>query len=130
MHGSRHLTSSSVMCTCSPNLPYRSMLADTAARVRDHVLIEDDVATITAKLTPIPAKTRTVITEQYRYTRNSKGEEQLMDLIADPDEMRDLTAEQHPDRARMMEVLADALIAADDAGRGAPTQGGHVAGLA
>ena len=106
------------------------MLADAAARVRDHVLIEDDVATITAKLTPIPAKTRTVITEQYRYTRNSKGEEQLMDLIADPDEMRDLTAEQHPDRALMMEALADALIAADDAGRGAPTQGGHIAGLA
>ena len=106
------------------------MLADSAARVRDHVLIEDDVATITAKLTPIPAKTRTVITEQYRYTRNSKGEEQLMDLIADPDEMRDLTAERHPDRALMMEVLADALITADDAGRGAPTQGGHVAGLA
>ncbi|MEC8075430.1 MAG: sulfatase-like hydrolase/transferase, partial [Pseudomonadota bacterium] len=106
------------------------MLADAAARVRDHVLIEDDVATITAKLTPIPAKTRTVITEQYRYTRNSKGEEQLMDLIADPDEMRDLTAEQHPDRALMMEALADALIDADDAGRGAPTQGGHIAGLA
>ena len=40
-----------------------------------------------------------------------------MDLIADPDEMRDLTAEQHPDRARMMEVLADALIVADDAGK-------------
>ena len=53
-----------------------------------------------------------------------------MDLIADPDEMRDLTAERHPDRALMMEALADALITADDAGRGAPTQGGHVAGLA
>jgi hypothetical protein len=105
------------------------MLSDGSARVRDHVLIEDDVATITAKLTPIPAKTRTVITEQYRYTRNSKGEEQLMDLLADPDEMQDLTAVKHPDRAAMMEVLADALIAADDAGRGAPTQGGHVAGL-
>ena len=52
-----------------------------------------------------------------------------MDLLADPDEMQDLTAVKHPDRAAMMEVLADALIAADDAGRGAPTQGGHVAGL-
>ena len=54
---------------------------------------------------------------------------QNTDLLADPDEMLDLTAAKHPDRARMMEVLADALIAADDAGRGAPTQGGHVAGL-
>ena len=71
------------------------MLADASVAVRDYVLIEDDVANITAKLTPIPAKTRTVITDQYRYTRNSKGEEQLMDLLADPDEMRDLTAEQH-----------------------------------
>ncbi len=74
----------------------KPMLEDPRARVRDHVLIEDDIATITAKLTPIPGKTRTVITEQYRYTRNSQGEEQLFDLVEDPDEMLDLTAESHP----------------------------------
>jgi arylsulfatase A-like enzyme len=96
------------------------MLYDAGSRVRDHVLIEDDIATITSKLTPIPAKTRTVITQQYRYTRNSKGEEQLFDLNADPDEMDDLTVSNHPDKALMVEVLADALIAADDAARGAP----------
>ena len=106
-----------------------TMLAHEDSRVRDHVLVEEDIATITATLTPIPAKTRTVITEQYRYTRNAKGEEQLFDLQADPDEMRDLTAAGHPARGQMMEVLADALIAADDAARGAPTQDGHVAGL-
>ena len=95
----------------------KPMLSSEDVRVRDHVLVEDDIATITAKLTPIPAKTRTVITEQYRYTRNAKGEEQLFDLQADPDEMQDLTASNHPGRGQMMEVLADALLAADDAAR-------------
>ena len=107
----------------------KPMLEDPRARVRDHVLIEDDIATITAKLTPIPGKTRTVITEQYRYTRNSQGEEQLFDLVEDPDEMLDLTAESHPRRPQMIEVLADALIAADDAAKGAPTQDIHIPGL-
>ena len=93
------------------------------AEVRDFVLIEDDVATITAKLTPIPAKTRTVVAEGYRYTRNSKGEEQLFDLRADPDEMHDLAKREPAARARMMERLTDALIDADDAARGAPATG-------
>jgi len=70
-----------------------------------------------------------VITEQYRYTRNAKGEEQLFDLRSDPDEMQDLSAQQHPARGQMMEVLADALMAADDAARGAPTRDGRIAGL-
>ena len=105
------------------------MLHSASATVRDHVLVEDDIASITARLTPIPAKTRTVITPQYRYTRNAKGEEQLFDLAADPDEMTDLTAGNHIARGEMLEAMADALIAADDAARGAPTRGGHVAGL-
>jgi len=100
------------------------MLQATNARVRDHVLVEDDIATVTAQLTPIPAKTRTVITEQYRYTRNAKGEEQLFDLLADADEMQDLTAQSHPARGSMIEILTDALIAADDAARGAPAEAG------
>lgn len=85
--------------------------------MRDFVLIEDDVSTITAKLTPIPAKTRTVLAEGYKYTRNSKGEEQLFDLGADPDEMFDLAGREPVARARMMERLTDALIDADDAAR-------------
>ena len=39
----------------------------------------------------MPAKTRTVVTDRARYTRNSKGEEQLFDLEADPDELADLS---------------------------------------
>ncbi len=96
------------------------MLGDADAAVRDYVLIEDDLADVTAKLTPIPAKTRTLITPTYRYTRNSTGEQQLFDLLNDPDEMRDLKAVDTAKRAEMVELLTDALIAADDAARGAP----------
>jgi len=99
------------------------MLGDAGAAVREHVLIEDDVAPILSKLTPIPAKTRTLVTATHRYTRNSKGEEQLFDLQHDPQEMVDLKGEDGDLRSRMVEQLADALIAADDAARGAPALG-------
>ena len=96
------------------------VLEDSNQVVRDGVLIEDDIAAITAKLTPIPGKTRTLVTERYRYTRNSKGEEQLFDLQADPDEMLDISSSADAVRARMLEHLVDALIDADDVARGAP----------
>lgn len=96
------------------------VLADATAAVRDYVLIEDDIAEITAKLTPIPARTRSLITERYRYTRNSKGEEQLFDLQEDPDEMHDLKKENEPARVAALETLTQALMAADDSARGAP----------
>lgn len=99
------------------------LLGAPQASVRDYVLIEDDIAPITAKLTPIPAKTRTLITPTHRYTRNSKGEEQLFDLAADPHEMDDIKEQQPALRATLVEQLADALIAADDAARGAPVSG-------
>ncbi|MEM9621962.1 MAG: sulfatase-like hydrolase/transferase [Pseudomonadota bacterium] len=96
------------------------LLADPAAAVREHVLIEDDIQPLVADLSPIPAKTRTLITRTHRYTRNSKGEEQLFDLQNDPDEMHDLKKEDEALRLSHVEQLADALIAADDAARGAP----------
>jgi arylsulfatase A-like enzyme len=99
------------------------MLGDAGATVRDHVLIEDDIAPVISQLTPIPAKTRTLITPTHRYTRNSKGEEQLFDLQRDPQEMVDLKGKDRDLRSRMVERLADALIAADDAARGAPAVG-------
>ena len=99
------------------------ILADPNEAVREHVLIEDDIADVTAKLTPFPGKTRVVVTEQYRYMRNSKGEDQLFDLVADRDEMMDLSSSRTDVRAEMVERLADALIAADDAARGAPAAG-------
>ena len=100
----------------------RSLLPTIAAAeesVRDFVLIEDDVPMITAKLTPIPARTRTLIKDGYRYTRNSKGEEQLFHLKTDPDEMIDVKSSD-PMRVRMLESLSEAMMMADDSSRGAP----------
>ncbi len=101
----------------------RPVLDDPSASVRDWVLIEDDVSTITSKLTPIPNKTRTLVTEGARFTRNSKGEEQLFDLNTDPDEMNDLKNVSSQMRADMVEQLMSALIDADDVARGAPAAG-------
>jgi len=99
----------------------RPILEDASAEVRNHVLIEDDVATILSKLTPIPAKTRTLISREHRYTRNAKGEEQLFDLKGDPGEMHDIRQSNPTARIEMVERLTDALIEADDSARGAPT---------
>ncbi len=96
------------------------LLDDASATVRDAVLIEDDVAAITAKLTPIPGKTRTIVTENARYTRNSKGEEQLFNLAEDYNEMNDLKRHDARLRGAMVDRLTDALIEADDVARGAP----------
>ncbi|HEY5646649.1 MAG TPA: sulfatase-like hydrolase/transferase, partial [Pseudomonadales bacterium] len=100
----------------------KPVVQDAKASVRQSVLIEDDVPTITSRLTPLPARTRTLLMGDYRYTRNSKGEEQLFNLLDDPDEMRDLKATD-PQRDRMIEALADAMMLADDSSRGAPTTG-------
>jgi arylsulfatase A-like enzyme len=95
------------------------IVQDAEASVRDYVLIEDDIVLVTAKLTPIPARTRSLIYGDYRFTRNSKGEEQLFNLRQDPNEMEDL---KHTDSARLgvLEVLSDAMMEADDSSRGAP----------
>ena len=58
----------------------------------------------------------------HRYTRNAKREEQLFDLRADPDELNDLKSTDRGARALMIEQLMDALVAADDAARGAPVR--------
>jgi len=96
------------------------ILADGAVAVRDSVLIEDDVPMITAKLTPIPARIRTLITEQFQYTRNSKGEEQLFDLQADPLQM-DNIAGSSSHKSQILTALTDAMMLADDSSRGAPS---------
>ena len=97
------------------------ILAGKHEAIRNGILIEDDIATVTAKLTPIPAKTRTLITSDYRYTRNSKAEEQLFNLIDDPEEMTDLKSIAPQAKSIAIEHMMDMLIDADDAARGAPT---------
>ena len=96
-------------------------IADGQQTVRDAVLVEDDIALITAKLTPIPARTRVLITEQHKFSRNSKGEEQLFDLRADPDEMQNL---HDPTlKAALTTQMTDMMMLADDSSRGAPATG-------
>jgi len=95
------------------------VLKNPGNQAREYVLVEDDVPMITAKLTPIPARTRTLLHGNCRFTRNSKGEEQLFDLGSDPDEMQDIKSIDNR-RQRMLEVLSDVLMLADDSSRGAP----------
>jgi len=97
------------------------VLEDPAACVRDSILIEDDVPMITAKLTPIPARIRTLVTAEYKYTRNSKGEEQLFHLSEDPDEMNNVSS-QSSARSDLRAALLDKMMLADDSSRGAPAQ--------
>ncbi len=96
------------------------LLADPAASVRDHVLVEDDLPHALAARSRTPAKNRTVVAGGMKYTRHSTGEEQLFDLVADPDELTPLGMTDPARRAAMIERLADALIAADDDARGTP----------
>ena len=74
---------------------------------------------ITSRLTPIPARTRTLLMGDYRYTRNAKREQQLFKLSEDPNEMHDLK-DRDPAQAKLVEALADAMMMADDSSRGAP----------
>lgn len=96
------------------------ILQDPATSIRSSVLVEDDVSQTTAQLTPIPARTRTLLMDGYRYTRNSKGEEQLFNLTEDPAELVDVKTE-NPFRTNMLEALAQEMMMADDSSRGAPS---------
>ena len=98
----------------------RPIVENSNTLVRDSILIEDDVPLITSKLTPIPARTRTLLTEEFKFSRNTKGEEQLFDLSNDHDEMTNIV-DQSDLRARMLTSLSDAMMLADDSSRGAPS---------
>ena len=96
------------------------VLDDPTAEVRDHVLIEDDLPHAAAARARTPAKTRTLVTADMRYTRHSDGQDQLFDLVADPDETTHIGGTDPVRRAAMIERLADALIEVDDDARGTP----------
>lgn len=97
------------------------LLADPTTSVRDSVLVEDDFPA-RERGRGLPLKTRTVISAQGRYTRDSDSQEQLFDLDGDPDELTDLTVDDR-DPARksdMILCLTDMLIEADDICRTEP----------
>ena len=91
------------------------LLDDPTASVRSSVLVEDDFPAAEVQRA-LPHKTRTVITETHRYTRDSNGYEALYDLVEDPHEIVNLAVDGRApiERAEQIERLADALIHADD----------------
>jgi len=100
-----------------------AVLDDPSTPIRSHILIEDDLPAAIAASSPIPHKTRTVIGDDgTKYTRHSNGEEQLFDLVSDPDETTPIHHRDAGRRTAAIELLADALISADDTSRGTPVR--------
>ncbi|MDW3217143.1 MAG: sulfatase-like hydrolase/transferase [Acidimicrobiales bacterium] len=97
------------------------VLDDPTATVRDQVLVEDDFPS-SKDSRPVPIKTRTLVTEQYRFTRDSDGFEMLYDLDADPDELDNLSVlgADPALRSGLVTGLADAMLHADDLTRTEP----------
>lgn len=94
---------------------------DPAVTVRDTVLVEDDMP-MAAVRRGFPIKTRTVVTNTHRYSRDATGFEVLYDLDGDPDELSNLAAGDRDatTRIEMLGALADAMIVADDLTRTEP----------
>ena len=91
------------------------ILADPHATVRNYVLIEDDFPNARPGA-PLPAATRTLITDSRRLTKDTNGWTGLYDLVNDPDELTNLSdGDRDPaSRSRMLDTMVDAMIAADD----------------
>jgi len=97
------------------------VLDDPKATVRDAVLVEDDFP-LNAVIGSYPLRTRTVITETHRHSRDSDGFETLYDLETDPDELTNLAVHQRNPAARTaaVDILVDEMTRADDLTRPEP----------
>jgi arylsulfatase A-like enzyme len=86
------------------------VLDDPTARVRDHVLVEEDFP-LARHGSPLPLRSRTLITAQHRYSRYSGGDMEIYDLTADPDELSNLAVRDpgSPLRVQLAEQLLDAM---------------------
>ena len=93
----------------------RPVLDDPTATVRDAVLVEDDFP-LHPVVGAFPLRTRTVITDTCRYTRDTEGFEVLYDLDADPDELTNLAVHGRSPAARAaaVDALVDEMLRADD----------------
>ena len=99
----------------------RPIVEDPTATVRDHVYIEDDNPNF-ERMRVLPAKARTLLTEEGRITRYASGEVEVFDLAADPDEMNDLSGrpEGRDCEAHLADRLTDALIQYTDLSKPGP----------
>lgn len=102
------------------------VLSDPQTTVREHVLIEEDFPDFLASRMSTPAKTRTLVTSDTRYTRNSDGHEMMFDKLEDRLERTELSKNDEPRRQNSLEHLADALIESSDAARGTPIDPNYV----
>jgi len=102
------------------------VLNDPQKTVRDHVLIEEDFPDFPASRTSTPSKTRTLVTSDTRYTRNSDRHEMMFDKLADPLERTELSRDDESRRQDSLEQLTDALIKSADAARGTPIDQSYV----
>lgn len=100
--------------------PLTGILEDRSARVREALLIEDDMPPTLAPFLGVPTRMRTVVTETARYTRASDGSEQLFDLAQDPQELDDLSRRDQGRRNELRDLLLDQLMEADDMAGGVP----------
>jgi arylsulfatase A-like enzyme len=95
------------------------LLDNPSGTLRADVLVEDDFpASALGGL--LPLKTRTVVTDTHRYTRDSNGFEMLYDLDGDPGELVNLAARDRAARSSMVDTMVDALVRADDLTRTEP----------
>lgn len=87
------------------------ILNDPSATVRDVAFIEEDFPRFDPRV-PHPEHTRTVVTADARYTRDSAGYETLYDLVNDPDELVNLAVEGRDParRIEMVEALTDSMM--------------------
>jgi len=99
------------------------VLDDPAVAVRDHVLVEDDLRSDLSSILRVPHRIRSVVTDAgHKFTRFSSGETMLFDLNADPHELDELSHADAALTATANERLLDAMMAATDDARGAPTR--------
>ena len=83
------------------------LLDDPAATVRDSALVEEDFP-LALYGSPLPLRSRTLITDRYRYSRYSSGDVEIYDLVDDADELRNLAAE--PDRRALRAELTERML--------------------
>ena len=95
----------------------RPLLDDPTVSVHDHLLVEDDVSPVIARLIGVPARMRTLMTADARFARDSDGFEQVFDLDSDPAETTDRSDDGWR-RDEMHTALIDSMMAVDDVGGG------------
>jgi len=86
----------------------KPILDDASSTVRDHVFVEEDFP-LALRGSPLPLRSRTMVFENYRFSRYSSGECEIYDLKNDPNELNNLASEDSAQaiRSRLTEKMLD-----------------------